>query len=262
MNDQTKWEIMDGPDACGGVPGTYYSGTEGGCTPAQLNRAMTNAMDTVIGYVLKKVDSIPSDTYVIFIGDNGTWSNNMGNMYITIGGRGKTTPYESGARVPMAIKGPGIAPGSQSSEYVHAADLFSTCLELAGLEVVPDPLELVYTDYQGNPADLDGLSLAPILYGSTSPIRDPDLGYLLEEVGWSGTKVGSRNATYKVIRQTSQTYPPPPEFLFYNLIDDPLEEDPLDIPDCTGYDQNSLTRNQAWHYCRLLEVIDNYSIFP
>jgi len=250
---------------CGGVPGTYYNGNGDGvneCDAAQLNRAMTNAMDTMIGKVLEKVDSIPSDTYVIFIGDNGTWANNMDNMYGTYTNRGKTTPYESGARVPMVIRGPGITPDSQNNEFVHAADLFSTCLELAGLEVAPG--ELVYHDYLNNVVDLDGMSLARILYGSSSTIRDPELDYLLEEVGWSGTKVGARNATYKVIRQTAQTYPYPiPElFLFYNLIDDPLEEDPLSIPDCTGYDPNSLTRDQDWHYCRLMEVIDLYSIYP
>jgi len=258
MDADTLAEIS----GCGGVPGTYYSGTEaGGCTPAQLNRAMANAMDTMIGKVLEKVDSIPSDTYVIFIGDNGTWSNNMDNMYGTYNGRGKTTPYESGARVPMTIRGPGITAGSQNNEFVHAADLFSTCLEIAGLEVAP--AELVYHDYQNNDVNLDGVSLARILYDSTSTIRDPELGYLLEEVGWSGTKVGARNATYKVIRQPPQIYPPIPEFLFYNLIDDPLEEQPLTpLPDCAGYDPNSLTKDQDWHYCRLLEVINDYSIYP
>ena len=248
---------------CGGVPGNYYSGTEvGGCTPAQLNRAMANAMDTMIGKVLEKVDSIQSDTYVIFIGDNGTWSNNMDNMYGTYSGRGKTTPYESGARVPMVIRGPGITPGSQNNEFVHAADLFSTCLELAGLEVAPE--ELVYHDHQNNPTTLDGVSLAPILYGSTSTVRDPELDYLLEEVGWSGTKVGARNATYKVIHQTPQTYPPTPEFLFYNIKDDPLEEDPLPIPGCSGFDPTDpdAIRDSTWNYCWLLKIIDDYSIYP
>jgi arylsulfatase A len=254
MNADTLAEIS----ACGGVPGQYYSGNGDGvteCNAAQLNRAMTNAMDTMIGRVLEKVDSIPSDTYVIFIGDNGTWSNNMDNMYGTYLGRGKTTPYESGARVPMVIRGPGITADSQNDEFVHAADLFSTCLEFAGLEVAPE--ELVYHDYLNNPTELDGVSLAPILFGSASSVRDPELGYLLEEVGWSGTKVGARNATYKVIRQTTVT-----SNLFYNLNDDPLEEDPLPIPGCEGYDPNSLTRDSTWNYCRLLEVIDNYSIYP
>jgi arylsulfatase A-like enzyme len=222
-------------------------------------RAMTNSMDTVIGKVLAAVDSVPSDTYVIFIGDNGTWSTVMDNMYITKDGRGKTTPYESGARVPLAIRGPGIAAGGNSSDFVHAVDLFSTCLQLAGLEVAP--AELVYKDYQGNPSELDGVSLTPILFGNSTSVRDPDNGYLLTEVGYNGIKVGARNATYKVIRQ--QYFPN--QNLFYNLTDDPLEEYPLATPgSCTNYTNGTWQpeTNPEWHYCRLVEVINFYSIFP
>ena len=222
-------------------------------------RAMTNSMDTVIGKVLDAVDSLGSDTYVIFIGDNGTWSTVTDNMYITRSGRGKTTPYESGARVPLVIRGPGITAGSESSEFVHAADLFSTCLQLAGLEVAPEGL--VYKDYQGNPAEVDGVSLTPILFDSTSAVRDPNRGYLLTEVGWNGNKVGARNATYKVICNTNTAYA---NCTFYNLITDPLEEYPLSKPDsCTDYDNGTWTPADArWHYCRLIEVVTNYSIFP
>jgi arylsulfatase A-like enzyme len=221
-------------------------------------RAMTNSMDTVIGKVLQAVDLIPSDTYVIFIGDNGTWSTVMDNMYITRTGRGKTTPYESGARVPMAIRGPGITPGSQSSEFVHAADLFSTCLQLAGLEAAPEGL--VYRDYTGTPVELDAASLTPILFDSTSAVRDPDYGYLLTEVGWNGNKVGSRNATYKVICNTNTANA---NCTFYNLVTDPLEEYPLTKPtSCTNYTNGTWTPSDPrWHYCRLVEVINTYSIF-
>ena len=47
--------------------------------------------------------------------------------------RGKGTAYESGARVPMVIRGPGIEPGTRSRVIVHAADLIACCLELAGI---------------------------------------------------------------------------------------------------------------------------------
>jgi arylsulfatase A-like enzyme len=254
--DQASYDEVAGPNGCGGVPGTNTSGL---CTDKQLMRAMTNAMDTVIGKVLEAVDSIPSDTYVIFIGDNGSWSNNIDNMYITITGRGKTTAYESGARVPMAIKGPGITAGSRSDEFIHAADLFSTCLQIAGLEVAPEGL--VYKDYQGNPANLDGVSLASILFDSTTAVRDPHTGYILTEVGYNGIKVGARNSTYKVIRR--QYFPN--QNLFYNLIDDPLEEYPLTPPgSCENYTNGTWKpgTDPEWHYCRLIEVINLYSIFP
>jgi len=99
-----------------------------------------------------------------------------------------------------------------------------TCLQIAGLEVAPEGL--VYKDYQGNPANLDGVSLASILFDSTTAVRDRHTGYLLTEVGYNGIKVGARNSTYKVIRR--QYFPN--QNLFYNLIDDPLEEYPLTPP--------------------------------
>jgi arylsulfatase A-like enzyme len=236
--------------------GVYLNGTEGYCTAAQLMRAMTNAMDTAIGKVLDEIDANHPNTYVIFIGDNGTWANNIDNLYLTIGGRGKTTPYESGSHVPLAIRGPDITANTWSDEHVHAADLFSTCLELAGLEV--KPAELVYRDFNGAPAELDGVSLNPILFDAATFVRDPDYGYLLEEVGYNSTRVGARNATYKVIRQTTT-----PNYLFYNLEEDPLEEYDLPKPgDCTNY--NTIYNPEddpEWHYCYLLEVIDNHSIF-
>jgi arylsulfatase A-like enzyme len=253
MDDPTRIEIL----GCGGTPGNSYNAGQIACTPGQFMRAMTNSMDTMIGKILQAVDSVPSDTYIIFLGDNGTWSTVMDNMYITRTGRGKTTPYESGARVPMAVRGPAIAAGAWSSEFVHAADLFSTCLQLAGLEVAPQGL--VYRDYLGNPAALDGVSLAPILFGSSAAVRNPYTGYLLTEVDYSGTKVGARNATYKVIRR--QYYPNQ----FFNLIDDPLEEEPLTFPgSCENYTNGTWKPeiNPEWHYCRLVEVINTYSIFP
>jgi arylsulfatase A-like enzyme len=257
--------LQDGP-ACKeikGCGGTFGGTSIGSCTGEQLMRAMTASMDTVIGKVLEAVDSIPSDTYVIYTGDNGTpmytiggsLGPQIGNMYITRTGRGKGTAYESGARVAMAIRGPGIAGGSKSSEFVHAADLFSTILELAGLT----PPENV-PNYAGSSVPLDSVSLAPILFGPSSTVRDPNEGYILTEsqnlmTAGQPIVVGARNGTYKVncINNTNTG-----NCTFYNLITDPLEEFPLDKPiSCTGW----TTANPEWHYCRLIEVITTYSIF-
>jgi arylsulfatase A-like enzyme len=97
-------------------------------------------MDTIIGKVLEFVDKQDPNTYIIYLGDNGTWMFGekrefIDNMYITRQDRGKGTAYESGARVEMAIRGPRIKAGSKSEVPVHAVDLFSTILEMAGLDV-------------------------------------------------------------------------------------------------------------------------------
>ena len=133
LDEASRQEI----EACGG---TFGSANTGKCSGETLARVMTNSMDTIIGKVLKAVDELDPNTYVIFLNDNGTPMYGrpnldfIDNMYITRNGRGKGTTYESGVRVAMAIRGPDIAPRSSSSEYVHVADLFSTTLALAGLK--------------------------------------------------------------------------------------------------------------------------------
>jgi arylsulfatase A-like enzyme len=253
--DTLDQATKDDLDECGeyGTAGTS-------CSLKVRMRAMSNAMDTVIGKVLDAVDEIGSDTYVIFIGDNGTdVSTTSGdcidNMYITTSGRGKGSVYESGARVAMAVRGPGIAAGSQSSEFVHAADLFATILKLAGLE--PPLKNRSSTNAE---VDSDSLSLTPILFGSASTVRDPNEGYLLTETSYGGNKVGARNATYKVVCSGGTT-----NCGFYNLVADPLEEYPLSSEykpaDCTNYRTTWGAADPQWHYCRLIEVVTLYSIF-
>jgi arylsulfatase A-like enzyme len=187
----------------------------------------------------------------------GVLGPQIGNLYITRTGRGKGTAYESGARVAMAIRGPGIAPGSRSGEFVHAADLFSTILVLAGLTppaTVPN--------HAGTGVPLDSVSLAPILFGPSSIVRDPNEGYILTEsqnlmLAGQPVVVGARNGTYKVACTNGTS-----DCTFYNLVDDPLEEYPLTKPGSCSNFRTWPTSNPDWHYCRLIEVITNYSIFP
>jgi arylsulfatase A-like enzyme len=115
--------------ACGGKFGTADAGS---CTGEQLMRAMTNSLDTVLGKLLDTVDALDSNTYVLYVGDNGTPMYGrpnldfIDNMYISRTGRGKGTVYESGVRVPMVVRGPNVASGSVRNELAHVADLFST----------------------------------------------------------------------------------------------------------------------------------------
>ena len=244
--------------ACGGVFGTQ---DRGNCSGEAQMRGMTNALDTVVGKLLDVVDKIP-DTYVIYIADNGTpmygrpHLDFIDNMYITRKGRGKGTGYESGARVAMAIKGPGIKANSQSDEFVHAADIFSTVIKLAGLT----PPKQVTNAAGNGTVPLDSVSLTPILFNKATSVRDPNKGYTLAETKnlmTGGTsEVGARNATYKVMCTNSAD-----NCEFYNLVDDPLEEYPLARPDsCASYKNGKWTpADPQWHYCRLTEVVVKYS---
>jgi arylsulfatase A-like enzyme len=236
--------------ACGGVPGTS---TRGACSDKVLVRAMTNAMDTVIGKVLDAVDAIDPNTYVIFVGDNGTESDSVDNLYLTASGRGKGTVYESGSRVALAIRGPGIAAGSRSGEFVHAVDLYATILEMAGVEVPATNLGST-----GAVVDLDSESLLPILRGASTAVRDANEGYVLTETSYLGSKASARNGRYKVVCNGG----PSASCGFYDLVSDPLEAYPLARPaSCTAYRTSFTTAQASWHYCRLREAIGNAAGF-
>src|SRR5690606_31833757 len=157
--------------ACGG---TFGSANVGKCTDKQLMRAMTNSMDTLIGRLLDTVEVLDPNTYVIYMGDNGTWMFGSGrefidNMYITRENRGKGTGFESGTRVDLVIRGPGITAGS-SDVPASGSDLFPTILALAGLDsptIVPDRTGT-------GMVPIDGVSLTPVLLEGATRVRDPN----------------------------------------------------------------------------------------
>jgi arylsulfatase A-like enzyme len=249
-------------------PGEYGANPPkvGKCTGPQLHRAMTNAMDTAIGKVLDVVDF--SNTYVIFIGDNGTpwygsgYGNQIGNMYLDTTGRGKGSAWESGCRVPMAIRGPSIAAGAQKDAPVHVADLYATILSLAGVTV---PTEV--KDSSGATTALDSKSLTPMLFGTAEDTgRDPNEGYLLTETNTTtfGTRfLAARNAKYKVLCPYSLSNMSNCDF--YDLIADPLEHNaalakPASCPVTTCNGHPCTTADPEWHFCQLWGVLNTYSI--
>lgn len=247
-------------EACGG---NFGSANVGSCSSEALMRAMTNSMDTVIAEVLRVVDALDPNTYVIYIGDNGTWMFGerrefIDNLYLTRRGRGKGTAYESGARVPLTIRGPGIAAGAVVEEPVHGVDLFATILELAGLDV-PDTVPNTAGSAE---VALDSVSLVPVLYDGTRTLRDPDRDYLLAEtlnpVMNDLRHAAARNRRYKVVCAERAT---PDACEFFNLEQDPLEEFPLVKPAQCEQDASErwTEMDSAWHFCRLMGVIERES---
>lgn len=246
-----------------GCGGEFGSANVGSCSSEALMRAMTNSMDTVIGKVLEVIDSLDSNTYIVYVGDNGSWMFGerrefIDNLYLTKQGRGKGTAYESGVRVPLTIRGPGIARGSLSDEPVHGVDLFATILALAALDVP----EMVPTSNGDAEVPLDSLSLTPILLGDADKLRDADYDYLLAEtvnpVMDNLRHAGARTGHYKLVCAERAS---PENCEFFDLDRDPLEEYALDGPrSCNNYTSGRWSpANQEWHFCRLLEVIDNHS---
>jgi arylsulfatase A-like enzyme len=243
-------------ESCGGTFGTR---TVGRCTDKQLMRAMTNSMDTVIGHLLKTVDALDPNTYVIYIGDNGTWMFGTGrefidNMYITRQGRGKGTALESGTRVDLVMRGPRIKAGSATEAIVTGSDLFPTILELAGLDVPK-----TVPDREGrNMIALDGISLRPAMFDGAQQLRNPDTGYILSETNNplqnNARQAGARNARYKLVCDENTAAA---SCRFFDIKDDPLEEYPLAKPaGCANYVNGQWKPSvPEWNFCRLQEVL-------
>ncbi len=249
-------------EACGGE---FGSKNLGDCSPASLNRAMATAVDTVMGKLLTSVDELAPNTVVIVIGDNGTGQygppqlNFLDNFYITYEGRGKGSGYESGVRVPLIIRGPGMETG-RNDAIVHAVDLFSTIAELGGA-TPPDQVPNRTGDAM---LATDSLSLLPILSGHQQTVRDPDSGYVIAQgrTPMAGNRIQAavRNATYKLLCTRSDTGVDN-GCEFYDLTTDPLEEYPLPQPSrCDSEARMSEASDEARQYCDLLHVIQTETV--
>jgi len=130
--------------------------------------AMIQALDTEIGALLSVV---PTNTDIIFLGDNGTPIQVIQPPFIntnfteTVSGNGhaKFTVYEGGARTPLIIAGPDVAsPGRVNDTLVNEPDIFSTILELAGVNAAATTPTNV---------TLDSVSLLPALKEMDPEIR-------------------------------------------------------------------------------------------
>ncbi len=102
--------------------------------------AVDEAIDGLIS-MLTQIGQL-DNTYIFFTSDNG-WQQGEHRMFDT-----KGVPYEESIRMPLAVKGPGIAAAALRSELVANIDLAPTFIEIAGGTL---------------PAIADGRSLLPIL---------------------------------------------------------------------------------------------------
>lgn len=85
------------------------------------------AMDYIVGDILKLLDEkcLSQNTIVIFYSDHGAGLP-----------RAKRWPYDSGLRVPLIVRWPGVIPaGSVRDDLVALLDLAPTLLALAGVDI-------------------------------------------------------------------------------------------------------------------------------
>ncbi len=154
--------------------------------------AAVEALDTEIGRLLASMTpAVRANTMVIFVGDNGTPNQVIQTPFGT--GHAKDTLYEGGVRVPLIVSGPDVvAPNRESAALVNVADLYSTILELAGINVATT---------QPATKPLDAKSLLPILQNQPDTTR---YGYA-EQSGSALAAAASGKATrdaagYRLLR--------------------------------------------------------------
>lgn len=158
--------------------------------------AAVQAMDTEIGRLLNGLSpAVRANTWIIFIGDNGTTNQIIQTPFSS--GHSKDSLYEGGVRVPLLISGPGVvSPNRESTALVHAVDLYSTILEMAGINVAAT---------QPAVKPIDSRSLMPLLLNQTEPAR----AAYSEESGAAITAADSgrtvRLGDYKLIRFNDNT---------------------------------------------------------
>ena len=110
------------------------------------------AVDEMVGSLVDELEAAGEldNTYIFFTSDNGWFG---GEHRIR---SGKNRPYEESARVPLFVRGPGVAAGTTTEKLTLNTDFAPTFAELAGVSF---------------PAD--GRSLTPLLRGeeNSSPWR-------------------------------------------------------------------------------------------
>lgn len=113
--------------------------------------AVITGLDHHIGRLLEELRRGGADkgTIVAFSSDHGLALGSHGLM-------GKQSLYEHSMRVPLVFSGPGI-PAGRSDALVYLLDVLPTICDLTGAKV---------------PVGLDGKSLAGILAGKASKVRD------------------------------------------------------------------------------------------
>ena len=134
-----------------------------GRSAAGLYGDAVEELDWSVGQILDTLDQLglADKTLVVFSSDNGPWW--QGNPGFARGR--KLLTFEGGFRVPFIATWPGVIPaGTISSEMSMNFDLFTTCLQLAGVSVPQDRI-------------IDGKDIMPLLTGRAASPHDYLLFY-------------------------------------------------------------------------------------
>ena len=180
--------------------------------------AMVESVDESVGRVVAKLDvlGLSENTLIVFFSDNGGYGPAT-DMLPLRGAKGML--YEGGIRVPMIVSWRGVVDaGAVSDTPVISIDFYPTFLEMAG----------------GTPPNgylLDGMSLAPVIYGENPLDREALYwhfpayleAYRDQKTPWRTTPAGAvRSGSYKLIEFFGEE-----RIELYNLAEDAGETNNL-----------------------------------
>jgi arylsulfatase A-like enzyme len=124
---------------------------------AQSLQAVDRDVAALVAH-LQKINAL-DNTYIIFASDNGF---HLGQHRLAAG---KQTAYETDIHLPLLVRGPGIAAGSQVQAITGNIDIAPTIAGLGSATLTDDP---------------DGRSLVPFLAGQPPAATDWRQAFLLE----------------------------------------------------------------------------------
>ena len=158
------------------------------------------AVDEMVGALVKELEAAGEleNTYIFFTSDNG-WFSGEHRIH-----SGKDRAYEESAQVPLFVRGPGIAPGTEVEELALNTDFAPTFAGLAGVKF----------------SNVDGRSLLPLMRGAPPSWRS---SVLLEGF------VGKEDRVYTAVRTERYKYVEYSngEEELYDLEEDPYELESL-----------------------------------
>ena len=204
---------------------------------AEKNKAaMITRLDADVGKVLNKLKElkIDQDTIVFFSSDNGPHKEGgVDPKFFGSSGplRGiKRDLYEGGIRVPMIVRWPGHVKAGSTNDQVWAFwDFLPTAAELAGVKPPPG---------------IDGISMAPTLFGSKQTNQHEFLYWEFHERGF---QQAARTGDWKAVKPATDK---PTEL--YNLKTDPGESENVagEHPDIVAkieeYLKTARTESKHW----------------
>lgn len=203
----------------GKVEETEPYGTPGGQhyihqkTPHAAFAGMVSRLDRDVGRIVDLVDELGLDenTLIVFTSDNGpTYAGGADPEFFDGNGdlRGvKFDFYEGGIRCPMIARWPGRIEAGAETDHISAQwDVMPTLAQLTGGDA---------------PAEIDGISFLPTLYGNPKEQKSHD--FLYWEVAAKGGWQAIRQGDWKIHRLNTKKGKKAMSLELYNLADDPAE---------------------------------------